>query len=123
MFFKKGVLLEKDGVCVQPVTVEAMMKVAVVYYRMGLHDTQACITSVLDGKHMKGSKHYEGLAFDTRTWANSKGKQMSLDEKHKLATVIRQSLGRAFDVVVERDHLHIEYDPKPKNKISNVVSI
>jgi len=64
--------------------------------------TELVITSGRDGKHGLNSLHYQGLAVDLRTW-------------NLLATVvarIRAELGSDFEVILEKDHIHIEYDPK-----------
>jgi hypothetical protein len=62
------------------------------------------ITSGNDGKHMKGSKHYTNEAIDIR----------SKDMFYPVGTTlrIRKKLGRHYDVILERDHIHIEYDKK-----------
>jgi len=66
-----------------------------------------CITSVIDGKHRPNSLHYSGLAFDLRT------RHLKTEDGVKnVAAEIRGALGREYDVVVEKDHIHIEYDPK-----------
>lgn len=71
------------------------------------------VTSVCDGKHMKGSKHYGGNAFDVRTWIDyNSGVQMSPDTKHDIAVRLVKVLGKDWDVVIESTHIHIEYDPK-----------
>lgn len=57
------------------------------------------ITSIMEGTHSPGSLHHAGFAFDIR----SEG--VSIDR-------IRSLLGDDYDVVVEKTHLHIEYDPK-----------
>jgi hypothetical protein len=64
------------------------------------------ITSCADGKHSPGSRHYTGGAFDIRT------RDIPQDEWQIVAGDIRERLGSEFDVVVEKDHLHIELDPK-----------
>lgn len=64
------------------------------------------ITSCMDGKHSAGSKHYIGGAFDIRT------RDIPADQWQIVAGDIRERLGSEFDVVVEKDHLHIELDPK-----------
>lgn len=97
---------------VQPVTVEGMFIVAEVYKSLGITGARATITSVCDGKHKEGSKHYEGLAFDCRTWKDSLGNQMSPKEKSVLAKYCSDALGDDWDVVIERTHLHCEYDPE-----------
>ncbi len=65
------------------------------------------ITSGTDGTHMKGSKHYEGNALDLRR------KNMTPDVLAQYLLVLKERLGRDYDVVLERDHIHVEYDPKP----------
>lgn len=102
----------KDGVTVggvKPEAVLAMMVVAGVYQNMGHKHT---ITSVTDGKHKTGSLHYSGFAFDNRTWADDSGTQLPDADKEKLAQAIRKALGSEFDVVVEKTHIHVEFDPK-----------
>jgi len=64
------------------------------------------ITSCADGKHSPGSRHYTGGAFDIRT------RDIPQDQWQIVAGDIRERLGSEFDVVVEKDHLHIELDPK-----------
>ena len=64
------------------------------------------ITSANDSKHGPNSLHYKGQALDLRTrHLNGQGLQAVY---HKL----KESLGEQFDVVLEADHIHLEYDPK-----------
>ena len=68
------------------------------------------ITSIMDGQHMDGSKHYQGLAFDIRL-------NTVVSDHDRLAGEVALLCGAAFDVIHENhgtasDHLHIEYDPK-----------
>ena len=60
------------------------------------------ITSAKDGKHKDGSKHYEGKAVDLRI----------RDFYDAWITYLKQSLGKDWDVVLEDDHIHVEYAPK-----------
>lgn len=62
------------------------------------------ITSLNDGRHMKNSLHYSGKAADLRTW--------HIDDVNLFAAELSQAIGKDFDVVVESDHIHLEYDPK-----------
>lgn len=64
------------------------------------------VTSLLDGKHSEKSLHYAGLAADLRT------RHMKPNEITEAADKLRESLGKNYDVVVESDHIHMEYDPK-----------
>lgn len=71
------------------------------------------ITAIADGKHMTGSKHYQGNAFDVRSRDEGPGyEQWSDDEKRMLAQTCRNRLGSDYDVVVEGNHFHVEFDPK-----------
>ena len=66
------------------------------------------ITSANDSKHGPNSLHYKGQALDLRTrHLNEQGLQAVF---HKL----KEALGSQFDVVLESDHIHLEYDPKDK---------
>lgn len=68
--------------------------------------TDAVLTSVIDGKHKVGSLHYKGLACDFRI------SQVLPETLKRIEAEIRLSLSEEFDVVLEKDHLHIEFDPK-----------
>ena len=70
------------------------------------HGKEFTITSAIDGKHSRASKHYSGAAIDART------RHLLTSEADKITIDIKASLGADFDVVLETDHLHIEYDPK-----------
>lgn len=67
------------------------------------------LTSAADGKHMEGSYHPEGLAWDFRT--------RNLQDPHAVADIIRKRLREVdscYDVVYgdaqHLDHIHIEWD-------------
>lgn len=64
------------------------------------------VTSLNDSGHMQGSKHYTDEAADFRT------RGLKTSDIERWAKVCKRRLGRSYDVVVESDHLHIEYDPK-----------
>jgi len=55
---------------------------------------------------MEGSKHYEGMAVDLRTFFFTR------EEVENVATDLHAELGEDYDVVVEPTHIHVEYDPK-----------
>ena len=64
------------------------------------------ITSGNDGIHMKNSRHYKNEAIDIRT--------RDMSEQNKINTKIwlKVWLGKNYDVILESDHIHIEYDSK-----------
>lgn len=64
------------------------------------------ITSTTDGKHMKGSLHYQGLAVDIRT------RDLSESMIKVLCFQLKTALYLLCDVIFESDHIHIEYQPK-----------
>lgn len=64
------------------------------------------ITSGTDGKHMIGSKHYNGEALDLRI------SNLTITQRDLVRTKLKQRLGVNYDIVLEKDHIHIEYDKK-----------
>lgn len=69
---------------------------------------ECVITSAIDGKHKPKSKHYSGNALDFRT------KNFTKAQQKMFAVAMKESLGDSFDVILEKNHLHIEYDPIKK---------
>jgi hypothetical protein len=98
MRLKKGVLL--DGLTSQ-------MALACVVIQSVCDDLsiEFVMTSGSDGKHSKGSLHYKGCAIDIRT------RHIDVSRARTLAQRLIEALGENFDVVVERTHIHVEYDP------------
>ncbi len=70
------------------------------------------ITSVIDGIHRRASKHKIGNGVDIRT--RDMGPNKAVIRKQALAATkeLKAALGAEFDVVLEKDHIHIEWDPK-----------
>ena len=57
-------------------------------------------------KHNTPSRHCVGGAYDYRTF------NLSEENQEKFRARVSSRLGDGFDVVLESDHLHVEYDPK-----------
>lgn len=84
---------------------------AVVIYRAAEQvyaelSAECVVTSGMEGQHMAGSRHYRGEALDFRT------RHLSAAARSRLRQRMAELLGREYDVVLERTHLHVEYDPK-----------
>lgn len=61
------------------------------------------ITSTYEGNHGAGSLHYADDAYDSGL---PKGNAQAIYRE------IKEDLGHSYDVVLEGDHIHVEYDPK-----------
>lgn len=99
MFRKSSVSL----VGVQWQLFKAAIEVEPVFKNAG---SELTITSGTDGKHMESSLHYKGLALDFRT------RDINPSIIPRVAASCREVLGPDFDVVQEKDHIHIEFQPK-----------
>ena len=78
----------------------ALNKIAVVVW--AIEREELVITSTYEGNHSERSLHYADLAVDIRKYKRAT----------RLTLELREKLGRDYDVVLESDHIHIEYDPK-----------
>lgn len=102
---KAGVRIEG----LRPEIVLAIVLVQPLFFERGI---PLVITSVVDGKHSKGSRHYVGLAVDLRS------KQVDgFKQKADLLHEMKKVLGDQYDVILEdqgevNEHYHIEFDPR-----------
>ena len=85
---------------IMPEIVVAILIADQVYAQLG---HELVITSVLDGKHMRASIHYIGGAVD-----------LGLPGKDGVTarSQIAHRLGPDYDVILESNHIHIEWQPK-----------
>jgi hypothetical protein len=88
----------------QPALAWGLAIAARVYGWFGLADL--VITSLRDGNHMAGSLHPRGYAADLRT------SDVPPATRPAIAATLKAELGPAFDVVLEVDHIHVEFDPE-----------
>lgn len=70
------------------------------------HGAELTITSCIDGKHTRASKHYSGCAIDCRI------NDTPAAAVAAIASDLVAALAGDFDVIKETDHIHIEFDPK-----------
>jgi len=76
-------------------------------YKMYGRKEGVTITSARDGIHSAGSMHYYGYAIDTRIyfWSKKISNIVFLLIRSKL-----KEISTYYDVVIESDHIHIEWD-------------
>ena len=96
----------KKGVRTNGTKVEILIGVMVAENIWKAHDKELVITEFTGGTHGRGSLHYVGLAADLRTG------YFSDSQKHEVAEQLRAALSEEYDVVVEKSHIHLEYNPK-----------
>lgn len=96
-------MLVKLGVGIERLKRPARRALSKVDYFFRKEGEEAVITSTFEGDHSPSSLHYADLAFDLR---KPKRNKAAIGQELKII------LGKDFDVVVEKTHYHIEYDPK-----------
>lgn len=62
------------------------------------------VTSICDGEHSRTSLHWSGCAADLRRW--------NIPDPNSFVDWLREALTDEFDVVLEDDHIHMEFQPK-----------
>ena len=68
--------------------------------------TEGTLTSGIEGAHSPSSLHYRGLAWDFRLPSRA-------SDNDKVIQGLKMDLPVSYyDVVLEGNHIHIEYDPK-----------
>jgi len=96
-------MLIKAGVDISRLNREIRRSLPRVQDLLDLLDNELTVTSTYEGNHGEGSLHYCNDAYDIKKpteWAPGLKEELQI------------KLGKSFDVVLESDHLHIEYDPK-----------
>jgi len=79
-----------------------------VYREVAGHES--VLTSGDEGNHSPGSLHYAGEAVDVGL-PGSHG-MVSRASSTEVVSALRQKLGPKYDVVLESNHIHVEYDPE-----------
>jgi len=95
-------MLIKAGVDISRLHREIRRSMSPVSKILAAYGTEFIITSTYEGNHGEGSLHYGDDAYDC------KGPTKQRDE---CVNDIKLELGDNYDVVDERDHIHIEWDP------------
>lgn len=105
MKYKDGV---SPGAGLHPLLAGAL-DVVDAYWRLAF-GRQAVVTSLGDGTHSEGSKHY-GEPGDARVRAaDLRTRDLDGAQRARARNDLRILLGSVFDVVLETPHLHLEVD-------------
>jgi hypothetical protein len=97
----------KDTVALAPpgihlALLDALLTAADVYARWGY---PLVVTSLGDSQHTPHSLHYEGKAADLRV------RHLPIHDRPAVVRELQHALGPQYDVLLEVDHIHLEYDP------------
>lgn len=97
----------KSSVDLLGLSPQAALAAVVAYGVYDANDALPCtITSGTDGPHSRSSLHHVGHAIDLRT------RHLEAGEPNAIADDLRSCLGPSWDVVVESDHIHLEWQPQ-----------
>ena len=97
------IMLVKFGVDISRLNREIRRSLPLVSRTCNKRKVLSVISSTYEGNHSAGSLHYSNDAYDIS----------STKVRYRLVFAeIKGKLGKNYDVVFERDHIHIEYDPK-----------
>lgn len=96
-------MILKEGVSIAGIRPELVLALTIAQAIYEDYGYPMLITSLLDGEHMRASLHYVGAAGDLRLPSGDVG---------QIVDSLRGALGDNYDVVLETDHIHIEFQPK-----------
>lgn len=95
----------KQGVRVLGLRPEIVLALLVAESTFLLHGSDLVVTSAIEGTHSRASIHYTGGAVDLR-------RPLDPATAQAVARDLKADLGDDFDVVLEVDHIHVEFQPK-----------
>jgi hypothetical protein len=93
----------KPGVRIRGMQPEILLAVLVAHELFREQAQTITVTSCTDGDHKSGSHHHTGCAVDLR---------LPTAGKERIVEQLQGRLGTEYDVILEGDHIHLEYDPK-----------
>jgi len=96
-------MLIKAGVDISRLKPPIRKKLPVLAQLYSTRGQELTVTSTYEGNHSEGSLHYADLAIDT---------ELPLIYESTFVKQLANKLGPDYDVVLEKDHVHTEYDPK-----------
>lgn len=99
-------IAEGKNVNVTGIRPELLFGLLVLEGVMANHGFDLIITSLNDSAHSPTSLHYAGAAADIRIWGIA---DVTLN---RIVGEAKRRLGVDFDVVLEEDHIHLEWQPR-----------
>lgn len=102
VFFAAGVRF--DGVKTE--TLAGIMVASFVYFRHGHACTVVKLVTENPGVQRLRTAHDQGLAADLRS------SMIPKDKLSRMVLSLKDALGSDYDVVLEKDHIHMEFQPK-----------
>jgi hypothetical protein len=94
----------KDGVILAGLKIEMRPVLILAEKIWEKYGQPLTVTCGLDGEHSAGSLHYYGFAVDLRIRDFSEGQRQSAWAN------LKSKLGIAYDVVLHKTHIHVEFD-------------
>ena len=92
----------KPGVRVEGLQPEILLALFIAHELYREQAQALTLTCGTDGPHKVGSRHHCGQAVDLR---------LPTALKEKVVEQLKNRLGAEYDVVLEENHIHVEYDP------------
>jgi len=93
----------KAGVRVLGIRPELVLALRIVEAVYQAHGAPFVITSIMEGTHKRASLHYVGCAADVR---------LPPQDAVSIVAEAKAALGDDFDVILEGDHVHVEFQAK-----------
>ena len=95
----------KKGVKINGIKPEMLVALVVANEVYAIWAADCIVTSVTEGKHKSGSLHHVGYGMDLRT------RHINESTAKDIAKRLRERLTDEFDIIVEKDHIHMEFQP------------
>ncbi len=96
----------KPGVRILGIRPEILLALMIAESLFNKENVELVITAAIDGKHSRASLHYTGAAVDLRI------RHLPLGGAEKIYGDLISALGSDYDVVLEKSHIHVEFQPK-----------
>ena len=100
--------LKDSTVKIQGITTELLFGLIIAGQVYKDNGQELVITSLNDGSHSETSLHYSGNGADLRT------NYFTNEQTLSVAKTIKERLGIDYDVVIESNHIHLEYQPRKR---------